>query len=69
VTAAAKIWELVRTDHTEAETAKALGLSIDALRAKVYRLYMVDDFADLVRLVRQRQVNQMFSSLTTTEKQ
>lgn len=63
----ANIWDLVRQDNDERDTARALGLTVDQLRDRLKKHYMVDDYDSMIRLVRQRQVNQMFSSLDSKE--
>lgn len=57
------IWKLVQLDNDEAAVAKALKLSVDSLRELIAKHYMGLDFTGLYRLVRQRQVNQMFQQL------
>lgn len=60
----AKIWALVRQDCSQAYIARRLRMSTATFRKLVADTWLVD-WEGLKRMVRQHQVNELFSSTTT----
>jgi hypothetical protein len=60
-----RIWELVRRDHTESEVARELDITVKRLRYYLRVCYLVPNFESMVRMVRQRQVNKLFTCLSS----